>query len=403
MAIELTSCQVKAKDEIEMFLADEHSNMLIVSSPAGCGKSFLLEHTLGDLKYINELRGVLGTNTFDKVHMGAMSNKAAQVIRGETFDSLYGLFPMPDFKTGKTYRKRKGGVGRSQTDAIIAIDEAGMLDTDGLKHMEELTHRSKIILTLDRYQLPPVGEAEAPIFDRGIHTVELETPVRQAEGSPLLELCTSLRDGVKNQYLAPLMESDQVHYIGDEEAAEFFRTMTTEDKVLTYTNDLAIRLNQVVRNYKGVDGFWKEGEVLVSNGIIKAGTTTLLKNEQKLTVTKVMDDVITNEWGMDCKGIVTTAGSFLVPLSTDALTQALNKAKRAKDWQTYYGIKESVPDLRGSWSSTVHKSQGSTYNNVFINLNNLKKAKYQDFNLFLRLLYVAVSRAKGKVLLYGNL
>lgn len=400
--INYTPCQEKAKEELEYFLADPHQDKIILSSPAGCGKSFLVQSLLGNLEDVNSFRKILDTSPIEKVEMAAMSNKAAQVINGSTFDSLYGLFPRPDFKTGKTFRQRKGGSGKTQRDAVIVIDEAGMLDSDGLRHLNDLTHRSKVILTLDRYQLPPVGEPEAPIFDLGIPVIEMSTPVRQAAGSPLLELCDSLRDGVKSQVQMPIFESNQVQYVTDEQAIDFFTHITPNDKVLTYTNDLAVRLNQVVRSYKGIDGFWKEGEILVSNGILKSNGTIQVSNEQKMEVLAVGDEC-TNEWGMQCHYVMTDKGSFMVPIEHSSVKSLLDKSKRAKDWHTYYGIKESVPDFRGAWSSTVHKSQGSTYNDVFINLNNLKKAKFQDFNLFLRLLYVAISRTKGKVLLYGNL
>ncbi|CAL9958816.1 Dda-like helicase [Vibrio phage D292] len=400
--MEYTPCQEKAKEDLQSFLLNPEADVIILSAPAGRGKSFLIENELSNPTEVNEYARMLDLPEVSGVKMAAMSNKAAQVIKGVTFDSLYGLFPKPNFTTGGTVRTRKGGNGNPQFNKVIALDEAGMLDSDGLRHMGELSHNCKVILSCDQYQLGPIGEAYSPIFDAGIEIIEMHTPVRQSEGSPLLMQCDALREGVKNQVLMPLVESDEVIFVNDDQAEHFFANMTPNDKVLTYTNELAIRLNQVVRNLKGVSGFWKVGERLVSNGIIKQGTTVVVSNEQEMTITEVGDHVI-NEYGLDCVQVYTDIGGFNVPTDPNQLSQLLNKLRRAKDWHTYYAVKETVPDFRGTWSSTVHKSQGSTYGDVFINLNNLQKAKWQDKNLFLRLLYVAVSRAKGRVLLYGQL
>lgn len=397
-----TPCQEQAKEDIEHFLLGSDQDVMILSAPAGRGKSYLLDNILGDTSEVNEFARILDVPEISGVKMAAMSNKAARVIKGITFDSLYGLFPKPDFKTGKTYRQRSGGKGSPQFRQAIVIDEAGMLDSDGVHHMAELSQECKIILSCDRYQLPPVGEDESPIFTSGIPMVEMHTPVRQSAGSPLLELCDNLRDGVANQYLVDLVASEQVEYIDDPGAEAYFATMTENDRVLTYTNDLAIRLNQIVREYKGITGFWQVGETLVSNGVLKVNNSTVLSNEEELTVLEVGADV-TNQWGMSCRVLHTSKGAYMVPLDPSELAKVMNRAKRTKDWHTFYSVKETVPDFRGTWASTVHKSQGSTFDSVFINLNDLKKARWQDMNVFLRLLYVAVSRAKIKVYLYGTL
>ncbi|AUR97973.1 P-loop containing nucleoside triphosphate hydrolase [Vibrio phage 1.245.O._10N.261.54.C7] len=401
--VQLTSCQERAKIELEMFLLGVDSDVIILSAPAGCGKSFLLEHMFGDIKELNEFARILDVPQFRGVKMSAMSNKAAKVINGSTFDSLFGLFPKPCFKTGKQRRTRRGGKGSPQHGQVIVIDEASMLDSDSLKHLAELTDKCKIILVCDRYQLPPVGEAESPIFTSGIPIIEMTTPVRQDAISPLYAQCTSLREGVMNQEIVPLLPSDQVMYITDAQAEQFFTTMTEKDKVLCYTNTRAIKLNQSVREYKGITGFWKEGEMLVSNGVLKGDHgDTIMKNEESTLIMDVDSEIVKNDFDMDCHRVYTQHGCLLVPLNQGELASKLRATAKLKDWYSFYAMKETVPDLRGSWACTVHKAQGSTYEDIFISLNDLKKVYWQDKNTYLRMLYVAVSRAKGNVYLYGT-
>ena len=79
------------------------------------------------------------------------------------------------------------------------------------------------------------------------------------------------------------------------------------------------------------------------------------------------------------------------------LKQIANK----KDWPSYFWFKENVFDLRLPYACTVHKSQGNTYDEVLVDCGSFKICDSPATAA--RLLYVAVSRAKNKVLFYGKL
>ena len=72
-----------------------------------------------------------------------------------------------------------------------------------------------------------------------------------------------------------------------------------------------------------------------------------------------------------------------------------------KDWQKYFFLKNNFPDFRQRDACTVHKSQGSTYQTVYIDLENLSTCAQSETGA--RLMYVAFSRASTRVALYGNL
>jgi exodeoxyribonuclease-5 len=94
-----------------------------------------------------------------------------------------------------------------------------------------------------------------------------------------------------------------------------------------------------------------------------------------------------------------------------AMKLIANMAKKAKKegkdtearnhWKKYFEIKESWLDLRAVYASSVHKSQGSTYETVFIDLADIG-ANWDAISVA-RLMYVAVSRASKKVVCYGRL
>lgn len=99
-----------------------------------------------------------------------------------------------------------------------------------------------------------------------------------------------------------------------------------------------------------------------------------------------------------------------------------SKAIRSSKWKEYYEFKNNVllltnigdvngkiligRDLDYGFSLTSHKSQGSTYDNVLVDVNDIVYDKYlqpyanaEEIN---RRLYVACSRAKNKLYLkYG--
>jgi hypothetical protein len=72
-----------------------------------------------------------------------------------------------------------------------------------------------------------------------------------------------------------------------------------------------------------------------------------------------------------------------------------------KDWPNYFFLKNHFPDLRPRDASTVYKAQGSTFETVYIDLQNIGTSNVA--NQVARMLYVAVSRARSQVFMYGRL
>ena len=71
---------------------------------------------------------------------------------------------------------------------------------------------------------------------------------------------------------------------------------------------------------------------------------------------------------------------------------------RAKAWRDYLSFNECVICLDFAHATTIHKSQGSTYQYVYLDMKDLSRVR--DMKLYLRLLYVALSRASDTV--YAN-
>jgi len=70
---------------------------------------------------------------------------------------------------------------------------------------------------------------------------------------------------------------------------------------------------------------------------------------------------------------------------------------RSKAWRVYLTLKESVICVDFPYAMTIHKSQGSTYTEVFLDAEDLAQCRAKNFTLYLKLFYVAMSRARKTV------
>ena len=86
--------------------------------------------------------------------------------------------------------------------------------------------------------------------------------------------------------------------------------------------------------------------------------------------------------------------------ASPAEISAVDKERR-EAWVRFYRFKESIADVRAPYALTVHKSQGSTYDEVFVDLNTFRFAR--EASMVARLLYVAITRARYKVYFCGKL
>jgi ATP-dependent exoDNAse (exonuclease V) alpha subunit len=75
--------------------------------------------------------------------------------------------------------------------------------------------------------------------------------------------------------------------------------------------------------------------------------------------------------------------------------------RKNQAWRKFFKIKEDYLDIRSLHALTCHKAQGSTYKEVFVDLDDIGiNKKYYEVA---RLVYVAITRASDKVYLYGKL
>lgn len=414
--------QQAAADGFSSFLFSEDKE-LIISGAGGYGKTFLMGHlidvALPRYHQSCEMMGILPQ--YDNVEMTATTNKAAEELGkatgrpAETVHTFLSLRVKEDFRTGKTFLTRNAG-WQVHEKKILFVDECSMIDRDLHAKILEGTVNSKIVYVGDHRQLPPVFEDLSPIYTKKLPFFELTQPMRNAGQPALMALCQQMRDTVDSGIFNPIQVVPGVIDWLDPDAAaaevaDQFIHNDTDSRILAYSNPQVNALNAYIRAEKGLPEEYSIGEHLISNAATQMNDREALSIEMGVTVMDVASETtsirITGDVYLECREmtLMTDFGSTYldvpVPVDKSRYEQLVKYFAREKDWPTYFKLKQKFPDLRPRTASTVHKAQGQSLDTVFIDLDNLSTCT--QAKVVAHLLYVAVSRARNRVVLYGTL
>lgn len=264
----------------------------------------------------------------------------------------------------------------------------------------------------DAAQIPPVGSSDTPVFTQGYPEVELLQVMRQQDGSPVKAICENVRNAVvTGEPLRKFELSDGVIHLPQEafEQAmldEFTRSdwKYGDSIVLSYTNEAVRYYNDLLfRADKGRDSF-EVGDYALNNKFVKSlkDSKNALKTEETVLINAITKKSVTiGTYIVDGKNYRIKNANYFRPNDPTIRERLLNMSSSlpTSDVET---VMECFMDLRPLYACTINKSQGSTFDTVFIDLNTLS-SKLRDRELLLRLLYVAVSRARSKLIFTGNL
>lgn len=409
----LTQDQQNAYDKFSNFILDPVDDVFVLEGYSGTGKSTLVEKLIEDIPKILKMRELLIPDQKVKydVQLAATTNKAAENLAHitgndvRTIHSVLGLRVHTDYKSGKTILKPKLGAEKLH-NTILFIDEASYIDDNLLKQIFLLTVKCKIIFVGDPAQLLNVGCSRSPVFGQKYTTAKLEQVVRQADGSPITELATAFRHTVNTGEFFSFSPDGQAvaHVDRDKFEAQIADEFTRNDwnyrdsKVLSWTNKSAIYFNHGINELISGNPKFSVGDYAVCNTYVynKAGG---IKTDQLVLITN-----ITKSERFGLKGHVYELDHCHKHFMPECHQEWKAKIKSARDQDELNKVSEMTNewiDLRAAYACTINKSQGSTYDKVFIDLDDLKRCR--NGNQLARMLYVGVSRARDSVILTGDL
>jgi hypothetical protein len=389
---------------------------MVIEGHAGTGKTTLVNQLLKDLPRLQQTVNLINPdqNKSREVILTATTNKACEALAQstgrevKTIHSLLGLRVRTDYKTNTTTLActEQRSV---PTDALIFIDEASYVDAELAQYIFDLTRRCKIVFMGDPAQLTTVNGRGAPLFSAGFPTARLSQVVRQADTSQILELATAFRNTVSTgEFFSFQPNGSDIIHLGPEPfyaavMAEFQRPdwQHGDAKVLAWTNRRVIAYNHAIREQvQGVPQL-QAGDYAVCNHYLRTRTCSL-KTDQTVLVTGISEaaehDVAGWMVELNCSRRSHTA---FLPRSLAERKAREKQARADGQWALINHIHSHWIDLRAAYACTVNKSQGSTYDRVFIDLDDIKKCRSN--NQVARMMYVAVSRARHQVVLSGDL
>ena len=434
-----------------------NSNVLehTLKGVAGTGKTFLLKTFLETV--VNKSYTITAPT-----HKALRVAERHIGIQGLTLQSLHGLKPDVNLETFDIDNLAFNTIGTPKMEhfSLVVIDESSMINSD----LFELNRRNmrifncKILYVGDPLQLPPVKEKESKVFTTVEGITELTEIIRQGKDNPLLNLFELLREDIKNRTSNCLTYMSQNRkQIVRGKGYEVLNAVEYEKKLLEYfsndkfykdinfvratafTNTAINGWNNIIRN--GIHN--TEGRMIIMDDLITSYSTIVEDGTNAVILTNSEDYIIggdnirpyKNEYGISTYCVIFKSASTLKDtkmlqvvnhndiLSLDKYTEILTKLRnnaKAKGgragWYPYHKFKNQVlcmidlevanlrlsRDLDYGYALTTHKLQGSTFDNIFIDGQDIcsPMSKYgkrypTDIEFRNRLLYVALSRAKN--------
>ena len=324
-------------------------------------------------------------------------------------------------------------------------------------------HNLKLIFIGDKYQLAPVGEQSSVVFETEDNIHNLTEIIRQVLDNPLSEILKVLREDVElrsSNLLRILYGSNIPGKVKDDKGFSLYSSKSSEAKTLfqdtliatftassdvskvkylAFTNDNVSAWNNYIRNtINANDDIIANGDLIMGyNTIVDKNNNPIIINSEEYRVETIERHV--NSYGFKVfmvqlreifsnkvtpyMYVLDSDDEDTVIAFTDTILSLLNNVyskfgrERSKAWGDYYYFKDShvlmrdiikpgtnktlvSKDIDYAYALTVHKSQGSTYDNVFVNARNIiydyKGRPYRDINQRNRLLYVSFSRPRKK-------
>ena len=419
----LTAEQAAALEALDGFVQGEEK-LYLLTGYAGTGKTTLLQRFIRGLRDRGDQRPIV---------LSAFSNKATKVlvamaaqwgleIDAMTCCKLLGLRPVINEDDGKQMFQLDRQQG-SQIDRyrLVIIDECSMINQELwellVNAVSNLYRGTQILFVGDSAQLPPVNEPESACFRQIVHRAELTEVVRY--GGAIGVIAEDIRRNLERDRLprftsATNTDNTEGCFVLPRPAWEtlLIRAFTSPAyqknpdpvRALAYTNRRVAQLNHTIRSaIYGPNALrFVPGERLIA-------LTPCLEEDAIVLPTSAECEVIhaargrEGEWPLWILEVETENGDYKTLRVLHESGQAEFKAKvdvlaQEKRWMEFWDLQQRFHAVDYAYSLTIHKRQGSTFQDVFVDVPSMLSNR----NLIERnqLCYVAFTRAAKRLFLY---
>jgi exodeoxyribonuclease V alpha subunit len=361
------------------------NNMFILTGGPGTGKTTVIK---GLIYVYNVLFKIppMTEATLHPVKLVAPTGRAAKRMQEATGFYAQTIHRFLGYNFDGTFMHNKNN--QISADMII-VDEASMIDVFlASQLLQSIPKNSKLVIVGDENQLPSVGPGQIlkDFLDSGmIESVKLDRIHRQGQDSKIVDLAYHINQGqlpkdIKNVY-------DDLMFV--EEVPEHFqkRLLSSLYYLLEQGYDLWKDVQVLIPMYRGITGIDNVNKLIQKHfnqneeKVVSYGNVEFRINDKVIQlVNQIEDGVMNGDQGI----VVGIPEEGVVVVDFDG-TQVTYK-------------KGDLVNLKHAYAMSIHKSQGSEYKVVILPV-------FRNYSVMLKrkLLYTAVTRAKKKLIILGEL
>ncbi|WP_414041594.1 ATP-dependent RecD-like DNA helicase [Acidithiobacillus sp. M4-SHS-6] len=437
----LTSGQKKVYQGILDAIHHKSHRGALLQGYAGCGKTYVAAKIIHQLQEEGRRIAVTApTHKALRVLTQTLAKQCEEMPETMTVHALLGM-RLVRFHDGTQSLQQSSDHNKIRDFNVVIVDECSMINALFFHKLMET--RAFLLFLGDPAQLPPVGNHQpSPVFqDRRLLRFTLNEVVRQNRNSPILQLAHDIR--IQNGTPFP------IHKLHDYSDAESLQVFTKDQfqydwdqknqniRILAWRNQSVDQYNGLLHSTlfpsermpytAGERIVLQERTITESRGQrieLSNGSEGIIQSVQECThpdwpsiaawkMQVIMDSAIfDNDEDTDIRHFAQRVPVTLwvpkemprVRAQAEQYFRQYTQESRKKNEQMAleysrlgWKLRDDFANIKQAYSSTVHKSQGSTYDTAIVDIADLAHPKARaDFN---RLLYTAITRPKHKLLL----
>lgn len=407
----LTPSQERGYNTFLPFYLDPNQTVMLLKGYSGTGKTTLVKYLMEQLPMMDQMAKLVAPDYVPpEIILTATTNQAA-----EAFSLAVGYKPVAStiysacqLRVVKDYKTRESNLvayGDGLENKLVFIDEASFLDAEALSKILAQCYKCKIVFIGDPAQLTPVGSEKMPVFEMNACEIELTDLVRFT-GGVMETFMGSLRAAVMEGNWSKFPLTPGVIDRLDRKAfnAEALRLFSEEKdkqiKILAYTNDRVTAFNNYLSKKILGSVIPQVGQKMLVNEAVQSNACRCTANEE--VIIETIEPAVEYSYPGHTVRFLGKGGYFFMPKNRGDKEKAHQQAVYDDDYQAMKIILDTWIELRPAFAQTINKSQGSTYDIIMIDLDDVCSMT-RTLEQLARLLYVGLSRARSRIIMTGDL
>ena len=416
--IALTSDQENGLLDLELFLNCKDLLYRIVGY-AGSGKSFLVCEFIKSLKKqgISYL-AACPTNKAAK-NLRNIAANAGLDLEVKTVAQLLGQQPELNEDTGLEEFISNGSNNFSEYKVIV-IDEFSMVNRENFTEIisESNTHGTKILFVGDRAQLSPINELEPMAANYPMKDTQLTKIVRY--DGDIARIAEAIRSNptvpnfttTADKTVVCLPKREWFKKALDLFESESFVENSDHVRFLAWRNKTVDALNDAVRLHlwgEGANPFVPGDRLIARRPLFRPKPGGKGRNKWRIFMNNSEEASVIEQghltelkfnretyryWEVLIRSEIDRREAKLLILHKDSMELQKAKVKEyadKKQWSSYFDLSRMFDAVGYGYALSVHRAQGSTIDNVFLDVPDMKLSSDRQ-----KLLYTAITRSKSQ-------